>query len=185
MKNLLIVISMVLIAFTTTQSQYKDVSSTLLVNGAYTAFEAETIEVNLNGYGFGVAYESNFPRTPWAVGFGLSYISATTDIDSVSWQYEMIPFNVYGKFFFGSPVLRAYISAGLGIHTSQNSRTGSIATLTFGYNGFSFNGGAGANIYLSEVVLVNLAYNISWWENSYAVDNLGHIFLLGIGFQFN
>jgi hypothetical protein len=92
---------MVLIAFTTTQSQYKDVSSTLLVNGAYTAFEAETIEVNLNGYGF------------WAVGFGLSYISATTDIDSVSWQYEMIPFNVYGKFFFGSPVLRAYISAGI------------------------------------------------------------------------
>jgi hypothetical protein len=85
----------------------------------------------------------------------------------------MIPFNVYGKFFFGS------------IHTSQNSRTGSIATLTFGYNGFSFNGGVGANIYLSEVVLVNLAYNISWWENSYAVDNLGHVFLVGIGFQFN
>jgi hypothetical protein len=176
---------MVIIAFTTTQSQYKDGSSTLLVNGAYTAFQAEDIEVNLNGYGFGVAYEANFPQSPWACGFGLSYIRATTDIDSVSWQYEMIPFNLYGKFFFGSPRFRGYISAGFGIHASQNSRTGSVTTLSFGYTGFTVNGGAGANIYLSEVVLVNLAYNISWWQNSYAIDNLGHIFLAGIGFQFN
>jgi hypothetical protein len=176
---------MVMIAFTTARSQYKDASSSLLVNGAYTIFQGQEIDVNLNGYGFGVAYESNFFGTPWAVGVGLSYISATTDIDSVSWQYEMIPFNVYGKYFFGSPKFRGYITAGLGIHASENTRTGSRSTLTYQYNGFSLNGGLGANIYLSEVVLVNLAYNISWWGNSYAVDNIGHLFLVGIGFQFD
>ena len=49
MKKLLIILSVVMIAHTTSQSQYKDGSTSLLVNGAYTAFQAQEVEVNLNG----------------------------------------------------------------------------------------------------------------------------------------
>jgi opacity protein-like surface antigen len=178
---------LIIIGFSTASfSQFKEGSGSLLLGGSYSVFKAVDYDINLNGYGFGAGYESNFPGSDWAIGFSISQITASEDLaDSAQISFKSLPVNIYGKYFFGNPNLRGYFSLGIGFQASTSTISGSSLYFENYDNGYAFNFGIGMNYYLSKSTFVNLGYNFSYWNNNYIEDGLGHNFIVGLGFQFN
>jgi hypothetical protein len=185
MKNLLFAVLGLIVLSTLANAQYKVDSKLLLLNGAFSKFQVDDSDRNLDGYGFGAAYEATFEEK-WALGVSLSYTTSVDETDTSSVSFSAIPFNLYGKFLFGNPKVKGFLQAGLGLHSSETEVVGPRGVEIKAWdNGFAFNGGIGAYIFVSEKALINLAYNLSWWDNAYLKNGMGHNFMLGIGFQFD
>ncbi len=177
----------ILLGFSTSiYSQYKEGSGSLLLGGSFSLFKAINYDVNLNGYGFGGGYESNFLGSDWTIGFGVSSITASDELsDSAQISFSALPVNIYGKYFFGNPNVRGYFSLGIGFQASTSTLSGRGLYSENYDNGYAFNFGVGMNYYISSKAFVNLGYNFSYWDNNYLEDGLGHNIILGLGFQFN
>ena len=183
MKKIWIILISVVAAATTGLSQYKDGSESLIIGVSNSLFKAADYNLNMTGYGFGGNYESNFPSSNWAIGFSFGWIRSSEDIDTATVSFATLPVNIYGKYFIGNPALRAYLSLGIGIHTSTAIYSGPVLYKETYDNGFALNAGVGLNTYLSEKVFFTFGYNLGYWHNSYLENSIGHNFILALGFQ--
>lgn len=184
MKKILLVLGFLLTFISSGLTQYKDGSNALLLGGSYSIFDVEYHDLTMKGYGAGGAYESNFDGSPFAVGFSVSYLSSEDQTDSAQINLSALPLNIYGKYFFGNPTVRGYLSIGFGFTSSTITFSGPKLYYDTFDNGYAFNFGIGMNYYLSAKAFANLGYNFSWWENNFLNDGIGHNFIVGLGFQF-
>jgi outer membrane protein W len=98
-------------------------------------------------------------------------------------SYEVIPVALFCKYYFGSDTFRGYAGAGFGIQFSNINYFTENGQITAFESGLLINGMAGANFYLSEDILLNANYTISYLGNSYYANSLAQNINLGIGFQ--
>jgi hypothetical protein len=175
------------------QAQHKPESSLLIFNVGFTEASPEDSDNNLSGNTFSLNYEKSDWKGRLAGGFAIAY--STTSADSLnaagqelqrlnSASYEVVPILLYGKVLFGSPKAKGYVGGGFGIQFSNIKYFTQNVQVTDRESGFLVGGVAGLNVFLSEKILLNGNYNLSYLGNSYYRDGLAHNFTIGLGFQF-
>ena len=193
MKRLLFTLLIMLINLGLAQAQHKPESSLLIFNVGFTEASPEDSDYNLNGNTFTLSYEKSDWQGRLAGGVAIAY--STTSADSLnaagqelqrlnSVSYEVVPILLYGKVLFGSLKAKGYVGGGIGLQFSDIKYFTQNVQISDRESGFLVGGLAGLNVFLSEKILLNGHYNLSYLGNSYYKDGLAHNFSIGLGFQF-
>jgi hypothetical protein len=192
MKHLLVVILVLLIGLNLAQAQHKPGSSILLFNVGFVSTSPEYSDDDLSGNTFMFSYETSNLDGNMAGGVSIGYMS--TSADSVAGEgskverantvsFGVFPILLYGRYMFGSEKFKGYLGAGFGIQFSNATfATENVQGEAYD-SGFLLSGMAGANYFISEKILINANYNISWLANSYFQDGIVSNFAIGLGFQ--
>jgi outer membrane protein W len=192
MKHFSIILLILFVSLNLAQAQYKTGSGLLLFNVGWTMASPEDIEADLNGNTFSLSYEKTDFGGQWSGGFVIAYSNtyadslntAGTKLDRLNKvSYEVIPVALFCKYYFGSDTFRGYAGAGFGIQFSNINYFTENGQVTAFESGILISGMAGANFYLSEDILLNANYTISYLGNSYYANSLAQNINLGIGFQ--
>jgi outer membrane protein W len=192
MKHFSIIPLILFVSLNLAQAQYKTGSGLLLFNVGWTMASPEGIEADLNGNTFSMSYEKTDFVSQWSGGFVIAYSNtyadslntAGTKLDRLNKvSYEVIPVALFCKYYFGSDTFRGYAGAGFGIQFSNINYFTENGQVTAFESGILISGMAGANFYLSEDILLNANYTISYLGNSYYANSLAQNINLGIGFQ--
>ncbi|MGH7493038.1 MAG: outer membrane beta-barrel protein [bacterium] len=193
MKRFLSTLLILFMSLGLAQAQHKPESALLIFNVGFTEASPEDSDNNLNGNTFSLNYEKSDWQGRLAGGVAIAY--STTSADSLnaagqelqrlnSVSYEVVPILLYGKVLFGSPKAKGYVGGGFGLQFSDIKYFTQNAQITDRESGFLVGGVAGLNVFLSEKILLNGNYNLSYLGNSYYKDGLAHNFTIGLGFQF-
>ena len=192
MKQFSIILLFLFMSLSLAQAQYKSGSGLLIFNVGWTMASPEGIEADLNGNSFSMSYEKTDFSSQWSGGFVIAYSNTSADslnaggdkIDRLNKvSYEVIPVAFFGKYYFGSETLRGYAGAGFGMQFSNIHYFTQNGQVTAWESGLLISGSAGVNFYISEAVLFNANYSISYLGNSYYQNSLAQNINLGIGFQ--
>jgi hypothetical protein len=194
MKYFTMIILILFIGFGSSFAQYKPASSLLIFNAGWTSATPEDIDADLSGNTFSLSWEQTDLGGIWSCGFAMAYSKTSADslnadgskvkrINKVS--YEVVPVTFFAKAMFGSDVLRGYVGAGLGIQFSNINYFAERGQITAYESGFSVSGTAGGYFFISESVLLNANYSLTYLGNSFYQDGLAHNINIGLGFQFD
>lgn len=194
MKRVLFTLLVLFMSLGLAQAQHKPGSGLLIFNVGFTEASPEDSDENLSGNTFSLNYEKSDWKGKLAGGFAIAYSTTSADSLNASGQelgrvnsasYEVIPVLLYGKVLFGSPKAKGYIGGGFGIQFSNITSYRDNVEVTSAESGFLVGGMAGLNVFLSDRILLNGNYNLSYLGNSYYKDGMAHNFTIGLGFQFN
>ena len=186
------ILLILLVSLSLAQAQFKAGSGLLIFNVGWTMASPEGIEADLNGNTFSLSYEKADLFTAFSGGFVIAYSNTSADSLNAGGEkqdrlnkvgYEVIPVSFFGKVNFGSETFRGYAGAGFGIQFSNINYFTEKGQVTAWESGLLISGMAGANFYLSEDILLNANYTISYLGNSYYQNSLAQNINLGIGFQ--
>jgi outer membrane protein W len=193
MQRFLSLIIVLFLGASLAQAQHKPESGLLIFNVGFTEASPEDTDNDLNGNTFSLSYEKSDYQGRLAGGFTIGYSATSADSLNASGQevgrlnsvsYDVIPMMLYGKVLFGSPKAKGYIGGGVGIHFSNVTSYRDNVEVTGQDSGFLVGGMAGLNFFLSDKILLNGNYSLSYLGNSYYKDGLAQNINLGIGFQF-
>jgi len=193
MKSFLSVVLILLVGISLSQAQYKPTSNLLVFNVGFTKATPEDSDNSLDGNAFTLFFEKSNYGGNLAGGVALSYGTTTDDSEADtgiedgrvnSASYEVIPITVYGKYLFGTPKIKGYLGAGVGIQFSEEYFFLDNVQVWGQDSGFLVGGLAGLYYFFNEGILLNANYNFNYLDNSYYKDGYSHTFNLGLGFQF-
>ncbi len=193
MKHFSIILLVLFIGFSLAQAQHKPESGLLIFNVGFTEASPEDSDNNLNGNTFSLSYEKSNYQGNLAGGVSIAYSTTSADSITASGQelqrlnsvsYEVLPILLYGKVLFGSPKVKGFIGGGFGIQFSNVKSFLENVQVEGSNSGFLVGGTAGLNFFLSEQILLNANYSLSYLGNSYYKDGMAHNINLGLGFQF-
>lgn len=174
------------------EAQHNPDRSLVTFNVGFTKASPEESGHSLSGNTFSLGYEKSNREGNLAGGVSVSYLTTSADSVNASGQtldlinsvsFETVPILLYGKFMFGSPTIRGYIGGGFGIHFSTVTTYSQNVGVTGFDSGWMIGGLAGVNLYLSESLLLNAAYNLDYVGNAYYKDGMVNNFIVGLGFQ--
>jgi hypothetical protein len=196
----LIIMFMVLLS-SNTQAQMQGDAGLLNLNVTYSTGSSAVTENRLEGWGFGAAYEKVSWDNKYSLGFAMGWIASTEDSSRFNadkpghglpgdsgvrtLNIDTFPFYAYGKYFFGSPTIRAYLGLGLGAYITNVEVCSNLVCGKLSGGGFALGVPLGVYCFVSKSVFFNANYFFNWLSDSPFDNNIAHVFNLGIGFQFN
>jgi opacity protein-like surface antigen len=166
--------------------------NSITLSGGYSFTNIENIDEGTSGWRINALYE----YTPMGgnVSHGLSFgyvqteatvsetVFGTSEFKAGHWPIYYAP-----KYTFleSTSSFRPFIKGAIGFHISDYDKTGPLGgEIDTGDSGFYGGAGAGINIRISDLVLVNLEYEWAWLSNSWYVDGFLNSAMLGVSMKF-
>jgi hypothetical protein len=168
--------------------------NSITISGGYAFGNIKDVDENSTGWRINALYEYIGMNEHLSHGFSIGYIrtegtfrdqivgSAETTFKAGHWPIYYVP-----KYTFldSESTFRPFVKGALGTHFSNYDRTGPFGgDLGTGDVGFYGGLGAGFNLNISELILINLEYEWAYLSNSWYRDGFMNSVLLGIGFKF-
>ena len=168
--------------------------NSVTISGGYAFANVVDVDGNSTGWRINALYEF----TPMdghlshGISFGYIHTSATiidqgiganeTEFKAGHWPIYYVP-----KYTFLAPesTFRPFLKGALGMHFSDYDKTGPLGgSIDTGDTGFYGGLGAGFDVNLSELLLINLEYEWVYLSNSWYRDGFVNSIMVGIGFRF-
>lgn len=193
MKQFSLICLFLFMSLSLVQAQHKPGSGLLILNAGFTWATPEDNDKELNGNTFTLSYESSNLDGDLAGGISIGYMMTSADSVNSSGatvgrlnavNYDVLPVFVYGRYMFGSDQIKGYIGGGVGIQFSSADFYRENVQIEAKDSGLLIGGMAGVNYFISDKILINGNYNLSWLANGYYKDGLAQNFTIGLGYQF-
>ena len=166
----------------------------ITISGGYSFANVEDVDENTTGWRINVLYEFNPMEANLSHGVNFGYIrTKATIIDAGAGSNESEfkaghwPIYYVPKYAFldRESTFRPFIKGALGMHFSDYDIEGPLGgNLDTGDVGFIGGLGAGLNINISELALLNLEYEWVYLSNSWYRNGFINSLMLGVGFKF-
>lgn len=149
------------------------------------AYSDENVKVT--GWRINGLYEFNPKEGNWTQGFSLGYMSLTgspASSDSIEFKISTLPMFYAPKYMFGSDKIKGFVKGALGLHHTKFKRSGPQWSTEGQDWGFYGGLGAGAMIFVTDAIFIDVEYEFAWLSNSSYQNGLVNTFMGGIGFKF-
>ena len=191
MKNQLSIITLFLCLMTNSSIAQENI---VTVSGGYAFGNIENINEGSTGWRINALYEYIGMNEYLSHGISLGYIrteatyndrvlgSGETEFKAGHWPIYYVPKYTFLK---QESNFRPFVKGALGWHFSNYDRTGLLGgEFDTGDSGFYGGLGAGINLNVSQVLLINLEYEWAYLSNSWYRDGFINSVMLGLGFKF-
>lgn len=150
-----------------------------------------TDDPNIKGTGWRIngTYDFNRGQGPIAYGFSVGYISVSAEYTGTAdtlteYKISTVPFYFAPKYLFGNDTFKGFIKLAIGAQSANFKRTTPTAEITGNDFGFYGGGGAGLMVFVSEMIFINVEYEIAYMTNNYYRNGLMQSAMGGIGVRF-
>jgi opacity protein-like surface antigen len=153
---------------------------------AYALTKSDLTGETMDGWGLGFALEQTTWDGMWVLGLAFTYEKFREERELTTTTITTMPWYLTGKFLLGDPTkLSAYVGGGLGLHisTKQSSTEGQDFG-SEGKSGLALALPIGLYWFIDEGFAVQANYTLNYFGGSYFKNDIVHMFVLGIAFQF-